>query len=374
MKPRATRDLPGWADWALLPALNLVLALLIAAAVVALVGESPLQAFRLMARGAFGSQEGIGYTLFYTTDFLFTGLAVAVAFHAGHFNIGGEGQAYVGGLGISLAALYLGHWPFWLFLPTAIAAGALFGAAWAAIPAWLQAKRGSHIVITTIMMNFLASALMTYLLVNVLIAPDQQSPESAPFPRGALMPSARALLGDVGLHFTSTPLNLTFPIALVACALVWLLLWRTKWGYALRVAGASPGAAAYAGISPGAATIWAMLISGALAGCVGLNELLGSQHNLILDFVGGAGFVGIAVALMGRNHPLGILAAALLFGALYQGGSELSFDMPHVNRDLVVAIQGLVVLLCGALEGLLRAPLAALFARLGDRGRATAGN
>ena len=371
MKPRATRDLPAWADWALLPALNLVLALLIAAAVVALVGESPLQAFRLMARGAFGSQEGIGYTLFYTTDFLFTGLAVAVAFHAGHFNIGGEGQAYVGGLGISLAALYLGHWPFWIFLPTAIAAGAVFGAAWAALPAWLQAKRGSHIVITTIMMNFLASALMTYLLVNVLIAPDQQSPESAPFPRGALMPSARALLGDVGLHFTSTPLNLTFPIALVACALVWLLLWRTKWGYALRVAGASPGAAAYAGISPGTATIWAMLISGALAGCVGLNELLGSQHNLILDFVGGAGFVGIAVALMGRNHPLGILAAALLFGALYQGGSELSFDMPHVNRDLVVAIQGLVVLLCGALEGLLRAPLVA---RLGNRGRATAGD
>ena len=103
-----------------------------------------------------------------------------------------------------------------------------------------------------------------------------------------------------------------------------------------------------------------MVISGGLAGCLGVNELMGSQHRILLDFPGGAGFVGIAVALMGRNHPIGILAASLLFGALYQGGSQLSFDMPHVNRDMVILIQGLVILFCGALENVFRAPLAAL--------------
>jgi simple sugar transport system permease protein len=128
----------------------------------------------------------------------------------------------------------------------------------------------------------------------------------------------------------------------------------------MRVVGQNPQAALYAGISPERTILVAMTISGGLAGCLGVNELMGSQHRVLLDFPGGAGFVGIAVALMGRNHPLGILAASLLFGALYQGGSQLSFDMPHVNRDMVVLIQGLVILFCGALENVFRAPLAAI--------------
>ena len=128
------------------------------------------------------------------------------------------------------------------------------------------------------------------------------------------------------------------------------MVWHTRWGYALRVAGTNPAAALYAGISPSRTVVAAMLCSGALAGGLGLNELLGVQHRISLDFPAGAGFVGIAVALMGRNHPVGIAIAAVLFGALVQGGSELSFDMPHVNRDLVVVIQGLVILFCGALQ------------------------
>ena len=361
----ARTRLPRWADYGLLPLVNLGAALLISGLVVRLIGESPWAALKLMVAGAFGSQDSIGYTLFYATDFIFTGLAVSVAFHAGLFNIGGEGQAYIGGLGAGLICLALGSWSPWIVIPLAVAASALFGAAWALVPAWLQARRGSHIVITTIMFNFIASALMTYLLVNVLIKPGQQSPETREFGPGAAMPAVHEVLARFGIAFAPSPLNLSLLLALAASLLVWVFIWRTRWGYSLRVVGQNPQAAVYAGISPERTVVVAMLLSGALAGCLGVNELMGSQHRILLDFPGGAGIVGIAVALMGRNHPLGILAAALLFGALYQGGSQLSFDMPHVTRDMVIMIQGLVILFCGALENVFRAPLAALLGSLG---------
>ena len=359
----ARAKLPRWAEWGLLPALNLTAALLLSAAIIRIVGESPWAALKLMAAGAFGSQDAVGYTLYYATNFIFTGLAVSVAYHAGIFNIGAEGQAYIGGLGVGLVGLAAGGWPGWIVLPLAVVAGAVFGAAWAFVPAWLQARRGSHIVITTIMFNFIAAALMTYLLVNVLIKPGQQSPESREFGPGAFLPTAHQLLARMGITFAPTPLNLSFVLALGACALVWLLIWRTRWGYAVRVTGQNAAAAVYAGISPARVTIGVMLLSGALASGLGLNDLLGEQHRILLDFPEGAGFVGIAVALMGRNHPVGILLAAVLFGALYQGGSQLSFDMPHVTRDLVVVIQGLVILFCGALENIFRRPLASLLRR-----------
>ena len=356
--------LPRWVDLGLLPLVSLAAAFAVSAGVIAVVGENPWVALKLLAAGAFGSQEAIGYTLYYATNFIFTGLAVALALHAGLFNIGCEGQAYIGGLGVGLVGLALDqHWPFWAILPAAVAAAAVGGAAWAFIPAWLQARRGSHIVITTIMFNFIASALMTYLLVNVLIKPGQQSPESRELAPAAWLPTLRSLLARVGITISSSPLNLAFLVALAAAAFVWVYVWHTRWGYALRVAGRNPSAAVYAGISPARVTIVTMLLSGALAGGLGLNEILGVQHRLLLDFPAGAGFVGIAVALMGRKHPAGIVLAAVLFGALYQGGSELSFDLPHLNRDMVVVIQGLVILTCGALENLFRVPLAALFAR-----------
>jgi len=355
--------LPRWAELGLLPLINLVVALLLSGIIIKLLGESPVAAFKLMASGALGTQEGIGYTLYYATNFIFTGLAVAVAYHAGLFNIGAEGQAYIGGLGTGLVCLWLGAWPFWAVLPLAVLAGAVFGAAWAFIPAYLQAKRGSHIVITTIMFNFIAAALMTYLLVNVLIKPGQQSPETREFAANAFMPAAHELLAKFGVTVVATPLNLAFGLALGAALLVWLFIWRTRWGFALRVAGENLAAAVYAGIVPPRIIIGAMLLSGALAGGLGLNELMGSQHRILIDFPGGAGFVGIAVALMGRNHPAGIIMAAVLFGALYQGGSQLSFDMPKINRDMVVVVQGLVILLCGAMENVFKRPLTAVFAR-----------
>jgi simple sugar transport system permease protein len=359
----AARKLPAWADYGLLPLLNLTLAFLVSGVVVVILGESPLEAVKILVYGAFGYGEAVGYTLYYATNFIFTGLAVAVAFHAGLFNIGGEGQAYLGGLGLGLVAIQLGHLPGILSIPLAILAAMLLGGIWGLIPGWLQARRGSHVVITTIMLNFVASALMTYLMVNVLIKPGQSTPESVTFAPSVWMPPLKQALGLVGLDLGYAPVNLSLVLALLCCFGMWLFVWRSRVGYELRVVGQSEPAAVYGGISPAHRIMLAMAISGALAGLMATNEILGAQHRLILGFTGGYGFVGIAVALMGRNHPVGIVLAALLFGALYQGGSELSFEMPRINRDLVVVIQGLVILFAGALENMFRPSLAALLAR-----------
>ena len=342
--------LPRWAAVALLPALNLVAAFAVSGLIVLLIGESPWDAVRILLWGAFGFEEAIGYTLFYATSFIFTGLAVAVAFHCGLFNIGGEGQAYIGGLGMALVCLHLDFLPFALIVPAAVVGAALFGAAWALVPAWLQAYRGSHIVITTIMFNFIASSVMVYLLVNVMSRPGSMEPESRDFALHARLPLMHDALGAVGIDIAASPLNLSFLWALVCCAGVWLFIQHTRAGYRLRAAGASPAAAHYGGISPPRQILVAMLVSGALAGCMSLNELMGVQHRLVLEFTAGYGFAGIAVALMGRSHPAGIVLASVLFGALYQGGAELSFEIPRITRDMVVVIQGLVILFAGALE------------------------
>lgn len=355
--------LPAWADYGLLPLLNLTAALAVSALVILAIGENPLAVLSVMVGEALGYPEAVGYTLYYATGYIFTGLAVAVAFHAGLFNIGGEGQAYLGGLGAGLVALAVPGWPWWAAALAGTAAAALFGAAWAWVPGWLQARRGSHIVITTIMFNFLAASLMTWLLVDVLIKPGQQSPESREFDPGVWLPTMDRALGWVGITVAPSPLNLSFLWALTCCGLVYLFLWHTRWGYALRVVGRNERAAVYAGMSPARVIVLAMALSGALAGFSGVNDILGVQHRLLLNVTNGVGFVGIAVALMGRNHPVGIVLAALLFGILAQGGGQVSFDFPRLNRELVMVIQGLVILFAGALEHLFRPRVAALFRR-----------
>jgi general nucleoside transport system permease protein len=343
-------ELPRWLDLVVLPLFNLAMAFAVSALVLLAIGQDPLQVLVLLVKGAFGSRGGIGYTLYYTTTFVFTGLAVAVAFHAGLFNIGGEGQAMLGGLGAGLVALGFAHaLPAWLLLPLMVLAAMAFGMAWAAIPGALQAWRGSHIVITTIMFNFIASALLIYLLVNPLKEPGNMTPESRAFGPTALLPGMHEMLGWIGLEWPRTPLNFSLLLALAAAVAVYLLLWRTQPGYALRTVGHAPDAAAYAGIRPRAQIVRAMAMSGALAALVGVNEIAGVHNRLMPDFVAGAGFTGIAVSLIGRNHPLGIVLAALLFGALYQGGAELSFEIPGFSRDMVFTLQGLVVLFAGAM-------------------------
>ena len=342
--------LPRWIEIGVMPIVNLMLALIVTGLIVLAIGENPFSAIGAMASGAFGDLYGIGYTFYYATDFIFTGLAVIVAFHAGLFNIGGEGQAYIGGLGVGIVALAFDHTlSTWPIIALGILAAAVFGAGWAFVPAYLQAKRGSHIVITTIMFNLLAATLMNYLLVYTFRVPGSMEVVSRDFADSAGIPLVNDLLGRIGIAMPQTPLNLSFVWALICCLGVWVYLWRSRGGYELRATGLSPRAAQYAGINPDRVIIEAMLISGALAGFVGLNEILGYHRQLLLDFVAGAGFTGIAVALMGRNHPVGVVLASILFGALYQGGGELAFEMPRVTRDMIAVMQGLVILFSGAL-------------------------
>jgi len=358
----ASVPLPNWISYGLMPLLNIMTAFLISGLVVWSIGEDPFAALNLLVQGALGRGDAIGFTLFYTTSFIFTGLAVAVAFHAGLFNIGAEGQAYVGGLGAAIVAMSLDHYlPWYVTMPFAVIGAALFGAAWAFIPAWLQAKRGSHVVITTIMFNFIGAALMVYLLVNVFIVPGKMAPETRTFLPGGQLPKLDWLMAIFGMKLGPAPFNVSFLIALVMCFLVWVLIWRTKLGYEMRTLGISPSAAVYAGIPYARTVIIAMLISGGLAGMMALNPVMGASGRLQVEFVGGAGFVGIAVSLMGRSHPLGILFAALLFGILYQGGADLSFEMPNITREMIVVIQGLVILFAGALEYMYRPALVRIY-------------
>jgi len=342
--------LPRWADIVLMPVLNLAIAMAAAAVVVALVGQNPREVMAVLVHGAFGTARGLSYTLYYATSFIFTGLAVAVAFHGGLFNIGAEGQATLGGLGTGLVAMWLSQrLPAPVLLPLMLLGGALFGMAWAAVPAYLQAYRGSHVVITTIMFNFLAATLLVYLLVNHLKQAGGMSIESAPFGPGAHLPGMHEALAWLGVEWPSSPLNISLLLALFAALGVHAFLWRSRAGYRLRAVGSSESAAAYAGINPRRQVMIGMGLSGALAGLVGMNEIAGVNGKLLLDFVGGAGFTGIAVAVMGRNHPVGIVLASVLFGALFQGGAEVSFEVRGFSRDMVVMLQGFIVLFSGAM-------------------------
>ncbi|HZY67665.1 MAG TPA: ABC transporter permease [Devosia sp.] len=351
------RPIPRWAELIILPALNLLLAFAISGLVVLMIGENPLEAYRAIFVGAFGSGDGLGYTLYYATNFIFTGMAVAIAAHGGLFNIGAEGQAYVAGLGAVLAALALDWSHALLVIPLSIMGAALFGGIWAAVPGWLQAKRGSHIVITTIMFNFIASAMMIFVLNRFLKPAGSNGLETRVLEQTAWMPQLRSFIPAFGF----SPVNLSLVLAIVLLFGFWVLVWRSRFGYSLRTMGHNPEASLYAGMSNQRLIIITMAISGALAGLVAVNQILGVNHRLVENFVAGYGFVGIAVALMGRNHPIGIALAALLFGVLYQGGAEMQFVLPSVNKEVVVVVQALVILFAGAMEGLFRPALERAF-------------
>jgi simple sugar transport system permease protein len=339
--------MPRWATAFVLPVLNLLSALLVAALVIHLLGEDPVDSMRILINSAIINPEGLSYTLFYASTFVFTGLSVSIAMQAGLFNIGSEGQMYFGGLGLTLAMLALdASLPWWLLIPAGIVGAALFGALWGFLPGYLQAKRGSHIVVTTIMFNFIAASLMNFIIVKYLIPAGEQNTASRVFSAAAEMPRLNTwfpVLGD-------TPLNVSFLLAIVALAVYGVMVWRSSWGYKLRATGLNKHAAHYAGVRISKMIIIVMLISGALAGLGSVNSIMGSTHYLSLNFVGGAGFVGIAIALMGRQHPVGIFLSAVLFGALIQGGFDLSLEKPNIPTETFIFIQGLIILFCGAME------------------------
>lgn len=306
-------------------------------------GENPGHVLAILVRGACGTRYDIGMTLFYSTPLIFTGLSVAVALQAGLFNIGGEGQLTAGALATATVGAVLTGLPGWIGPWIGGLAALLAGGLWGAIPGWLRAKRGSHEVITTIMLNFIAAGLASYVVLYLIKNPASQNPESQPIGAGFLLKQFA--------WFDGAPVSVALPIALVTALLVWVLLERSVLGFEMRAVGQSESAAEEAGINVGKIQVLALTIAGALAGLVGLGEVMGNAGKFKVGFSPEYGFMGIAVALAGRNHPLGVIAAALLFGALHKGTADLDLDTEHVTREMSMVLQALIILSVSA-EGL----------------------
>ena len=327
-------------------------AFLVGGIFVLVIGDNPVDTYRLLIGSALWWPDGIGYTLFLATPLIFTGLAVAVAFRAGLLNIGAEGQLYVAAFATAWAGIVLARLPGVLLVPICMAAAIAAGSMWAAIPGFLKARFGSHEVINTIMMNFIAVALVSYLTQYHYRTPGDPILQTAPISANAHIPRFGRFVAGFPERI---PLNAAFVLALFACALVYVFLWRTKWGYEIRATGSSPLAAEYGGISVRRQIVVAMAISGALAGMVGINEVLGYRHRYYDGFSDNYGFTGIAVALLGRNHPIGVLFAALLFAILARGGIPVDAFTPNVTKDIVQILQATIILFVAA-EALFSAP------------------
>lgn len=328
--------------------LAVALALLVGAALVAAAGYDVRDAYYNLWDGAFGSVYSIADTLLNSIPLMFAGLAVAFAFRGGLFNIGAEGQLYVGALATALTALTLAHWPRGPLVAASLLAGALAGAAWGFVPGLLKAKTGAHEVITTIMFNYVATLLTTYLVKTYFKAPG-------PVDQTALIP-AHARLSEL---IPGTRLTWAIVIAMVLAGLVDWLLRRTSLGFDIVLTGANRAAAEYAGVSLARGTVLVMTVSGAIAGLAGSTIVLGVLHRFITHFSPGYGFTAVAVALVARSRPWGVVPAAVLFGALQAGGLTMQL-FARIPADLVTALQGLVVLFVaspGLLYVLQRAPV-----------------
>lgn len=325
------------------PIASVILGLSAGLLVTRIAGENPWHVLNILVKSAFGSRYDFGMTLFYSTPLIFTGLSVAVAFHSGLFNIGAEGQLAFGALFSAAAGIFFPRlsFPFAPFFASVCAF--LGGALWGAIPGWLRAKRGSHEVINTIMMNFIAAGLCSWMILYVLRNTESQNPETRAVGAGFMIPNFS--------FFDGAPVGTALCLALVTAGLVWFFLWKTIIGYEIRAVGQSERAAKAAGIDAVKVRIIAMSIAGGLAGLVGVSEVLGNSGAYKLGFSPGYGFMGIAVALLGRNQPLGVVISAVLFGALYKGTTDLDLETEHITRDLSQILQAFVIL-CVSADGL----------------------
>jgi len=325
-------------------------ALAFGAALIALIGENPATAAAALYEGIFGSWSGVASALFQTTTLLFVGLAVALPYRAGLFNIGGEGQLLVGSFAAAMVPLALPFLPGLVLIPLAALAAAAAGALWGAIPGFLRARRGVHEVINTIMMNFIAAGLTGYLTVHVFQEAGM-IPQTTAISEQARLPRLGALPIEGNPIPASSPVNVSIFVALFVTFAVSWLVHRTPFGYGLRALGTGETAAMTAGISQKRAIIAAMALGGAIAGLGGVNEVLGFRYRFLDNFTGGIGFLGIAVALLGRLSGLGILAAALLMGALSAGAIEIDL-FTRVPRDVILIVQAAILLFVVASERL----------------------
>lgn len=345
------------------PLIAVLAAFIVGGVIVVLIGDNPFYTYYELVGNSFGSLDNLGYTLFYATPLIFTGLAVAVAFRCGLLNIGAEGQLYAAAFMTAWIGIKLGgtvvdvfgkkedwSWmslPSFLLIPLCILTAVVVGGIIGAIPGILKARFGSHEVINTIMLNFIVISMVSYFTQYYYKIPGDPILQTAPIGEAAHIPRISQLIPGMS---DFVPLSVAFLIAILMCVLVYIFLWKTKWGYELRAVGENASAAEYGGISPKKQIIIAMAISGGLAGMVAIGEVMGDRYLYYHDFSGEVGFLGIAVALLGRNHPLGIFFAALFFAILRRGGIFVDAFTEHVSKDLVEVIQAVVIIFVASLQ------------------------
>ena len=336
--------------------LPLIFGVACALAIAAALGEDPLLVLQVMVQGAFGSATQIGYSLYYATPLMLTGLSVAWAFRAGLFNIGAEGQMTLGGLAMAVVGIVFAGAPPIIAIPLALFAAFMVGGLWGGFAGWMKAKRGCHEVLATILLNFVAYGLSSFLILNVFKDPVSQVPETKPVGAGYQ-------LGQLSMIGGTSPVNWSLFIAVIALVVFWFIFKRTRLGFYQRLVGGAPMVGRFAGLSMDQQVILAMFFSGGFAALAGASPVLGFALKAREGFAGGAGFVGIAVALLGKNSPVGIFFSAILFGALTKGALDLDLDTEKVSRDLALVIQALVVIAVASQAG-----LQSFIADLRDRG------
>lgn len=324
------------------PFISVVIAVLIGSLIIRLAGYDPILAFSAMFKGAFGNQRQIGETLVNATPLMFTGLAVAYGFRAGLFNIGAEGQLFMGGLAAAYLGVALAGYPMAVSLPIILIGGALLGAAWAFIPAVLKARVGAHEVITTMMFTYIGRYIVSWLVNGVLRAPGT-TPQTVEMPVTSQLPKLNAVFP----FLQPMRAHAGILIAVAFAIIVWLILKYTTMGYEARAVGFNQPAAQAAGISVSSTTIKSLCISGALAGLAGCTTVMGVYYRLFDQFSSGLGFTGIAVALLAKNNPIAVIPAALLFGALSAGASTMQLEA-NVSQKIIYILQGIIIFLVAA--------------------------
>ncbi|MFC1513882.1 ABC transporter permease [candidate division KSB1 bacterium] len=335
----------------------LISATVISSVFILILGENPFAVFGTILSGTFGSLSGFSYTLFYTTPLIFTGLAVGIGFKCGFFNIGAEGQLYTGAFAAAWAGFTFSFLPGWILIPFCIFIAMLAGGIWGWIPGYLKGRFGSHEVINTIMMNFIAIGIIGYFVSGPFMDKSTITPQTPLIAEHAQLPLLSEITSPIGIDIpAAVPLNFSFIIALFVSFLVYIYIWKTIPGYELRAAGASRSAAHSSGINIIKVTALTFAISGAIAGLVGVNEVLGYRHRFLMNFSPGYGYTGIAIALMGRNHPFGIILGAFLFGIITRGGLLIDVYYENLSKDIIYVFQGIIILFIAArsLSGFLK--------------------
>ncbi len=325
------------------PVLAALFGLALGLSLTAIAGENPLTVLEVIVFGGLGTPYAVGLSLFFAIPLICCGLAVALPFKAGLFNVGAEGQLYIGAMATTAVALLLPGLPGVLGICLATAAGFIAGAAWGAFAGWLRAYRGSHEVIACIMLNFVAMGLTSYATLYLFPSTDSQNPETAHIAEQYMLPLYEM--------FDGAPVSAALWVVLVLALLVWLMLQKTRFGYAIMASGDNPDAAKLAGIPALRTQVLTMALAGGIAGLVGLAEVLTQTGRFRIGFSPDYGFIAIPVALLARAHPLGLVVSAVFFGVLQKGTSELDLETTYVTRDLAAILQALVMLSVSA-EGM----------------------